>query len=165
MIEIVPASEHDIPLLQQLADESWKENYADILSEEQITYMLNLFYSKAELQKHFRNANYHYVFISNDLGQRLGFMGWEQDFEKDTTKLHRLYLLRAEKGKNLGRFAIQFLKDWVKKHGNHRIILNVNKHNPAKIFYEKCGYSVYNEGIFCIGNNFVMDDYLMEQFI
>jgi catechol 2,3-dioxygenase-like lactoylglutathione lyase family enzyme len=47
-------------------------------------------------------------------------------------------------------------------YGNHRIILNVNKYNRAKEFYQKLGFSVYSEGIFDIGEGYVMDDYLME---
>lgn len=158
---IIPCTLADISEIQKIAYQSWQENYVDIISQEQIEYMLNLMYSEEELKCHFQN-NYHYFFIKNDVEKNVGFMGIEKDAEPSVTKLHRLYLLKSEKGKSYGKAAIQFLKDWVKNAGNSKIILNVNKFNPAKEFYLKAGFSVYNEGVFDIGNNFVMDDYLME---
>jgi ribosomal protein S18 acetylase RimI-like enzyme len=62
----------------------------------------------------------------------------------------------------LGKAALQFLNDKVSENDNERIILNVNKHNAARNFYESQGYRVYDEGVFDIGNGFVMDDYMME---
>ena len=38
-----------------------------------------------------------------------------------------------------------------------------DKYNSAKQFYESQGFSVYDEGVFDIGNGYVMDDYLMEK--
>ena len=57
---------------------------------------------------------------------------------------------------------MNFIKEEVKKIGDKRITLAVNKNNQAKSFYESQGFNVYDEGIFDIGNGFVMDDYLME---
>lgn len=158
---IIPCTLEDISDIQKIAYRSWQESYVDIISQEQIEYMLNLMYSEEELRTHFKK-NYHYFFIKNDAEKNVGFMGIEKDAEPDATKLHRLYLLKSEKGKGYGKAAIQFLKEWVKTAGNSKIILNVNKFNPAKEFYLKAGFLVYNEGVFDIGNNFVMDDFLME---
>ena len=38
------ANEHDIPAIIQLAEVTWNETYRHIISEEQIQYMLQLFY-------------------------------------------------------------------------------------------------------------------------
>ena len=79
-----------------------------------------------------------------------------------TTKLHRIYFLKEAQGKGLGKKALNFIKEEVKKIGDKRIILAVNKNNQAKSFYESQGFKVYDEGVFDIGNGYVMDDYLME---
>lgn len=76
--------------------------------------------------------------------------------------MHRIYLLPEAKGKSLGKKAVEFLKEKVALSADHRIILNVNKDNTAKNFYETQGFKVYEEAVFDIGNGFVMDDYLME---
>jgi GNAT superfamily N-acetyltransferase len=46
----------------------------------------------------------------------------------------RIYLLEEAKGKGVGKFAINFLKNQAKESGDQRIILNVNKQNPLIIF-------------------------------
>ncbi|MFC6268232.1 GNAT family N-acetyltransferase [Frigoriflavimonas asaccharolytica] len=161
-MKIALAKESDILEIQKIATQSWQENYQNIISQEQIDYMLHLMYNEKELQNHFQNENYSYFFIENESEMRIGIMGVEINTEEKSTKLHRLYLLKSEKGKGFGKLAIEFLKNWVKEKENSRIILNVNKFNPAKEFYLKNGFSVYSEGIFDIGNSFVMDDYLME---
>jgi GNAT superfamily N-acetyltransferase len=50
-------------------------------------------------------------------------MGFENHYQKDTTKLHRIYLLEEAKGKGVGKFAINFLKNQAKESGDQRIIL------------------------------------------
>lgn len=161
MVEFKKASEKDIPLLQQLAEKSWNSAYANILSKDQIEYMLSEMYSYTEISNHLKNPNYHYYLIlNNDVAS--GFIGLEFHYEKDTTKLHRIYLLEEFKGKGLGKKAMNFLKEKVAETSNNRIILNVNKDNSAKKMYESQGFKVYHDEVFDIGNGFVMDDFLME---
>ncbi len=162
-MEFIQATEKDIALIQELARRSWENAYADILSDEQIEYMLGSMYSQEEIRTQLQNPEYHYYLILDEnKGEFNGFIGYEHGYEEKTTKLHRIYLVPESKGKGLGKNALEFLKQKVKEKGDQRIILNVNKHNAAKSFYESQGYKVYDEGIFDIGNGFVMDDYLME---
>lgn len=155
------ATEKDISLIQELAEKSWRANYPGILSDEQIDYMLDLMYSEKEIKLQFQNKNYHYFLILTEENSAVGMMGFENSYESKTTKLHRIYLLKETKGKGYGKFALQFLIKEVKKSGDNRIILNVNKDNPALHFYKSQGFKTYKEGVFDIGNGFVMDDFLM----
>ena len=91
-----------------------------------------------------------------------GIIGFENHYEENTTKLHRIYITEEGKGKGLGKEAIQFLKNQILEVGDQRITLAVNKQNPSYHFYLSQGFKVYEEGVFDIGNGFVMDDYLME---
>ena len=158
------ATAEDIPLIQELAEKSWNSAYKNILSKEQIFYMLQEMYSEEEISRQLQNSNYVYFLIS-DGNENAGFIGFEYQYEEKTTKLHRIYLLEEFKGKGLGKKALQFLKLQVQQNGDTRIILNVNKSNPAIEIYESQGFKIYEEGVFDIGNGFVMDDYLMECFI
>lgn len=161
-MKFIRAEKKDIPLLQELARKSWESAYRKILSEEQIQYMLDLMYAEEVLIKHLQPfGNYRYYVLKEGF-KPLGFLGFELHQEESTTKLHRIYLLPEEKGKGWGKQAIEFLKTEVLTAGDDRIILTVNKNNIAKKIYEKLGFKVYGEGIFEIGNGFVMDDYLME---
>ena len=158
---IKKATVQDIPLMQDVASQSWRKHYPGILSNEQIEYMLEQMYSETELQNHFENPNYHY-YLLGDKEKTLGIMGFENHYEEKTTKLHRIYITEEGKGKGLGKEAIQFLKNQILEVGDQRIILAVNKQNPSYHFYLSQGFKVYEEGVFDIGNGFVMDDYLME---
>jgi GNAT superfamily N-acetyltransferase len=165
-MKLITATEQDIPLIQNLARRSWENAYADILSNEQMEYMLSEMYSQSELGKHFKDSNYHYYLIMDEHTNSFeGFIGYEHHYEENTTKLHRIYLVPESKGKGFGKEALQFLNRKVSESGDRRIILNVNKNNDARRFYESQGYRVYDDGVFDIGNGFVMDDYLMEVLI
>lgn len=162
-MKLIQAKEKDIPLIQDLARRSWESAYAEILSKEQMEYMLSEMYSEAEILNHLQNPHYHYYLIRDEKNDSYdGFIGYEHNYEEKTTKLHRIYLVPESKGKGLGKKVLQFLNEKVSENGNERIILTVNKYNSAKKFYESQGYRVYSEGVFDIGNGFVMDDFLME---
>lgn len=161
MITFKKAGEKDISLIRTLAEQSWKNAYLDIISLEQVEYMLQKMYSAEEIFSHLKNPTYHYFIIEED-SVPAGFIGFENHYEEHTTKLHRIYLLKEFKGKGLGKFALQFLKEKVNETSDDRIILNVNKNNAAQKMYESQGFKVYEEGVFDIGNGYVMDDFLME---
>ena len=160
-ISLKTAAREDIPLIRKLAAESWQAAYHRILSQQQIDYMLGIMYSEDELISHFAHPQYHYILICKE-GTAAGFMGYELHHEERTAKLHRLYLIDRFKGLGLGKYAVQYLKKASEDAGDRRIILNVNKNNPARRFYESEGFRIYDEGVFDIGNGYVMDDYLME---
>jgi GNAT superfamily N-acetyltransferase len=165
-MKIIKATEKDIPLIQDLAKRSWENAYAEILSGEQMKYMLDTMYSKEEISSQVQNPDYHYFLIfDEDLKSYDGFLGFENHYEENTAKLHRIYLVPESKGKGLGKKALEFLAEKTKASGDSRIILNVNKYNSARNFYESQGYKVYDEGVFDIGEDFLMDDYLMEKYI
>ncbi|MGG5209893.1 GNAT family N-acetyltransferase [Chryseobacterium sp. MIQD13] len=162
-MKLTEAGKKDIPLIQDLARRSWEVAYKGIISQEQIEYMLGKMYSEEEISNQFQHPDYHYYLIFDENNDSFeGFIGYENNYEPGTTKLHRIYLVPESKGKGFGKGALNFLKDKVAESGDERIILNVNKENSAKKFYESQGYRVYDEVILDIGDNFVMDDYLME---
>lgn len=158
---ISKANKTDIPTIQDLAKKSWSFAYANIISQEQIDYMLDLMYSEETLNQHFENPNYQYYLIQEN-NQFLGFIGFEFHQEPETTKLHRIYFLKEAQGKGLGKKALKLVIDEAKKVDDKRVILTVNKNNSAQKFYESQGFKVYDEAILEIGNGYVMDDFLME---
>ncbi len=161
---IKKATKSDIATIQNLAENSWNFAYANIITQEQIAYMLDLMYCEKTLNQHFENPNYQYYLIQEN-DEALGFIGFEFHQEPQTTKLHRIYFLKEAQGKGFGKKAIYFAINEAKKVDDKRIILTVNKNNTAQKFYESLGFRVYDEAIFDIGNGYVMDDYLMEFFI
>lgn len=154
------AQRQDIPEIQDLAKRAW-ESYRGIISDEQIAYMLSKMYGETELNLHFDNTHFHYHFLSDNEGNA-GFIGFQHHYEPGTTKLHRIYLVPEAKGKGLGKIGLDLVKKEAKAAGDLSIILNVNKNNPAKKFYESQGFSVLKEVVLEVGSGYVMDDYVME---
>lgn len=164
MISFKKATKVDIPQIQELAKKSWNSAYQNIISQDQIDYMLQQMYSEEEISNHLENPNYQYYLILKD-ETAAGFIGFEFHYENSTTKLHRIYLLEDFKGQGLGKAAINFLKEKTSETSDKRIILNVNKNNNAKQVYESQGFTTYKEAVFEIGNGYVMDDSLMELYL
>ena len=156
------ADEKDITLIQKLAQSSWRSAYPSIIPVEQIEYMLKSMYSHDEICNHMKNSDFHYFIIENNKQEPVGFIGFEHYFEADTTKLHRIYLTQDAIGHGFGKEAINLVKDHTLSTLNKRIVLNVNKYNPALKVYQSQGFHIIDEIVLDIGNGYVMDDYIME---
>jgi diamine N-acetyltransferase len=65
-------------------------------------------------------------------------------------------------GNGLGRWLLNDVIARVKSEGASALLLNVNRYNKARAFYEKMGFSVLKEDLIDIGSGYFMDDYVME---
>jgi len=160
VFEIQKASVNDIPLIRKLAFKVWPQTYASIISAEQITYMLDMMYSEAALEKQIIDgARFIFIYKNNE---PVGFASY-QEMSLAVVKLHKLYVLPSQQGKGTGRFIIEYIISEIRPLGAKVLQLQVNRRNNAKYFYEKNGFSVIKEFDFDIGNGYVMDDYVMEK--
>ncbi|MBD3748370.1 MAG: GNAT family N-acetyltransferase [Sphingobacteriales bacterium] len=160
MIEIKPAKISDIPVIHQLAHEIWWPTYKDVLSDEQITFMLDKMYAEDSLKQQFNDGNTFLILYANDTPK--GFAAFsETDIDKNY-KLQKLYLHPDQQGKGAGKKLIEFVENEVKKRGGEILILNVNRGNKARFFYEKIGYQIIQE-IDIPYFQFIMDDYVMSK--
>jgi hypothetical protein len=57
---------------------------------------------------------------------------------------------------------LHFILDNVREQGGRILRLNVNRYNKARQFYERMGFAVVREEDVPIGNNYFMNDYVME---
>lgn len=72
MIEITEVK--DIKELANLASDIWHEYWVDILSPEQIDYMVEKFQSENAILNQIKSENYTYFFIKSE-GQNAGYIG------------------------------------------------------------------------------------------
>lgn len=158
LLKIRKASVRDIPVIRQLALDSWPATYGSILSAEQIEYMLSNLYSSATLEKDIQQNNYILVYDDN---VPVGFAAFGT-IAPDTAKLHKIYFLPKMQGKGFGKLTLQQIVHVLKRNGIKFLHLNVNRYNPAKSFYEKMGFAVIREEDIDIGNGYFMNDYVME---
>jgi len=91
-----------------------------------------------------------------------GFAAFSR-IQPEIYKLHKIYVLPSQQGKGTGRFIIDGLIKTMKQNGATTLQLNVNRHNNAKMFYEKLGFLVIREEDVDIGNGYFMNDYVMEK--
>jgi RsiW-degrading membrane proteinase PrsW (M82 family)/GNAT superfamily N-acetyltransferase len=151
---------HDIPLIRDMAYKIWPVTYGNILTKDQLDYMLGLLYSEARLTADMQKGT-EFIMLYDGV-QAIGFaaIGLE---EPQVYKLHKIYVLPSYQGKGAGKFIINELTTAIKRKGAITLLLNVNRHNPARSFYEKLGFAVIKEEDVDIGNGYFMNDYVMEK--
>jgi ribosomal protein S18 acetylase RimI-like enzyme len=144
MVCIRFASGNDISLISKLAYEIWPKAYQNILSSEQIDFMLNDMYSHENLLSQFNSA-VQFLIVEIE-GEPAGFGSFSLlDSKGPIFKIHKLYLLPAFKGKGVGNQLIRFIEDDIQLKGGKFLEVNVNRNNPAVAFYLKSGFKIIKE--------------------
>lgn len=160
-MQIVKASEQDIPLISALAEEIWWHTYRPILSEQQISFMLENMYSEKALEKQMEEG-IEFILIKDEADPS-GFAGYSpENKDRPVLKIHKLYILPAEQGKGTGKRLVQYLSDLAVELKLSVLELNVNRANPALGFYKKMGFEIFNTvDIPYFG--FTLNDYIMRK--
>ncbi len=154
------ANENDIRTIRRLAFDIWPATYSDILSSEQIRYMLDLMYSEEELKKQF-DHNHRFLLVYRN-NQPVGFAGYS---ERGTQHWHlnKIYLSHSEKGKGTGKKLIEYIIRQISCESANCLSLNVNRHNKTRGFYEHLGFTIVKEEDIAIGEGYFMNDFVMEK--
>lgn len=162
MIRIYEATTKDIKTIQNIAFETWPKVYQSIITPKQVEYMLDLFYSENKLLENVTIDNHKFLVIEED-NQPKGFAAIEHDYSQEkTTRLHKLYLLPESHGKGFGKLLLATVVEKSIQNSSEVISLNVNRFNPAIVFYKNAGFVIVGEEKLPIGQDFYMDDYKME---
>ena len=163
MLRIKQAAESDIPVIQELATATWKIAYQEILSSAQLDYMLELIYSTNSLSQQLTKQRHKFIIVLND-EEPIGFASYSPKHENDPAiyRLHKIYILQNQQGKGTGKFILDHIIKEIKRYGTIILELNVNRHNKARHFYEKKGFTITGEADIDIGNGYFMNDYVME---
>ncbi len=158
-IRLVPVeTSEEVACCAALAGEIWREHYGALLSEEQITYMLEKFQSETAIREQIEREGYRYHIFEVD-GEPVGYFGWRPD-EKGAF-LSKLYVRSTARRRGLARMALEEIEREI---GEGRIWLTVNRGNSGSIAaYRKMGFEKTREQCAKIGGGFVMDDDIMEK--
>ena len=161
MCRIRKASIDDIPVIRALATVVFPDTYSEILSLEQIDYMMDWMYSANSLHRQMTEEGHIYYLVYQE-GRAVGYLSIQPEGEH-IFHLQKLYILPTYQGMNLGRLlfeqAIKVIKELHPAPCQMR--LNVNRNNKALTFYEKMGMTKVDEGDYPIGNGYFMNDYIM----
>ena len=159
-INITKATAADIITIQSIAASTWPTTYSDILSGNQISYMLDKMYKTTVLQTQIAAPNNQYFLAEKD-GQVIGFCHVAASEDVATYKLHKIYVLPNIQKSGAGVSLLNAAEDYAKQNGAKDIILNVNRHNNAFQFYQKMGFQILRTEDIDIGNNYYMNDYVL----
>lgn len=152
----------DINTIGFLAQQIWPDAYKDILSDGQLGYMLDIFYSPASLKNQMVDQEHTFLLIEDE-GNPVGFASYSVTKKPGIYKLHKIYVLNNQQGKGLGKTIIDFIVNDIVPKQATALRLNVNRNNKARFFYERLGFTVISEEDIDIGNNYFMNDYVMEK--
>ncbi len=156
------ADADDINSIGFLAHQIWPAAYGHILSEAQLQYMLHMMYSPASLKKQMQEQKHVFMMAALE-DEPVGFASFSATATTGIFKLHKIYVSTSIQGKGLGKALLGAVTEEVKTLGATALQLNVNRHNKAKEFYERQGFTVIKEEDIDIGSGYLMNDYVMEK--
>ena len=160
-MEIIEATEQDIPVIHDLAEKIWWPTYRTILSAQQISFMLNDMYSENALKQQI-NAEIKFLLVKRGV-ENVAFAGYSTEYGLETLlKIHKIYILPSEQGKGTGKLLIEYLSNLAKDLNIPWVELNVNRGNPALGFYQKMGFEI-KETVDIPYHQFVLNDYVMRK--
>ena len=162
MFTVRKATTADCGLIQELAQQIFPATYQDILTTEQIDYMMEWMYSLDNLRKQMEEEGHVYLLASSKECEVAGYVS-VQPQGKDVFHLQKIYVLPHYQGAHCGSFLFREAIKYIKEvHPEPCLMeLNVNRHNKALQFYEHMGMKKLREGDFPIGNGYYMNDYIM----
>lgn len=160
---IKSATRQDIPLIMELAEQSFRPTYQNIVPPEQIDFMMDWMYSERSLNQQFDEGHRFYI-IFDEASQPKGYGSIEQQ-EPQLFHLQRLYLNPETQGKGYGRVLFNHLLSEAKRYAKDnkcRVELNVNRENKATKFYFSMGMQVlYSEDFKIEGTPYLRTDHIM----
>lgn len=161
MFTIRKATTDDIQLINRMAQSVFPATYRDILSEEQLDYMMDWMYSLRNLRKQMEEER-HIYYIAYKGDEAAGYVSIQPEGEH-LFHLQKIYVLPPYQGFHLGRILFEQAIRAIKEiHPEPcEMHLNVNRNNKALQFYEHMGMKKVAEGDFHIGNGYYMNDYIM----
>ena len=163
MINIEIADEKDIKIIREIVEITWPIAYGEIISVDQINYMIKLFYSDESILEQMNVKNHCFILakINNEI---LGFASYELNYQNSSkTRIHKIYVLPKAQGKNIGKSMINYISEMAILKGNNILNLNVNRFNNAVNFYEKLNFTKTKTEDIDIGNGYLMEDFVMEK--
>lgn len=160
-LSFVAATVADLPVVRELALEIWPHTYADIISMEQIHYMLERMYDLDEMRQEMVVRKISYTLMHRD-GVPIGYMAWEEVPNDQSLYIHKLYLKPELQGLGIGARALLWLEEEARRFHGTKMRLRVNRKNHKAIrAYLRHGFVFEYEVCSDIGESFVMDDHVM----
>ena len=147
-----------------VAEKTWPRTYADIISAEQIAYMVERMYSPESIRRDAADGSPFFLVRAD--GRTAGVCSFDET-KRDAdgaAELHKLYLLPHYWGRGVGRWALDEISRRLREAGATGVWLRVNKRNErAQKAYKAAGFAKERALVTDIGRGFVMDDFVFRR--
>ena len=160
-IQISPATSTDVDAIADLARVVWQDAYPGIITQAQIDYMLEERYNRLRLLDELGMTGIWWdkATVDDDLA---AFASTLLTSNPEEMKLDKLYVDPGRQRLGLGGRLIASVAGRALALGCSSLILAVNKRNErAMAAYRKHGFVVREAVRVDIGNDFIMDDFIM----
>ena len=151
---------NELGLIHKMAHEIWPICFKDMISQQQIKYMLEWMYNPHQLEKNFDKGHEFIVIKENE--ENIGFASYEINKEKSCVRLHKLYVNPKQHHRGSGRRLLAHICSLGREQNLNTLDLFVNRTNPAVHFYNKLGFKIMESIDLDIGGGFFMNDYRMK---
>jgi GNAT superfamily N-acetyltransferase len=151
------ATVSDIPLIRTLAETIWWKHYPDMISDDQIAYMLDKMYSENSIKEQMSNGQHYTLIYADNVA-----VGYYAVTEKEPRRffLNKFYVDTERHRKGIGSAAFKNILKYCK--GYEEIALQVNRRNVKAVnFYFKHGFTIAYAKDFDFGGGYSMDDFWM----
>jgi len=149
---ITRITQHELPIIAELAHRIWPHSYGDILTPEQISNLLQHIYSPSNLESEMRGG--HFFWLAHEENAPVGFASAYR--EADIVWLRKLYVLPEMQGRGIGKALVaQVLAAFP---AGRELRLLVNKNNVrAQEFYVQSGFRCTEEVPVKMGDHMFID--------
>ena len=163
---LIRAETGDIMKIHDMAEIVFRHTYKDILSPEQMEYMMDWMYSPENLLKQMEEGHVYHIAYRDSIP--CGYVSVQSDGINPVGRLRyhlqKIYVIPSEQGRGLGRILFELAVAYIRSNAGGRpasVELNVNRNNPSIEFYRHLGLKILRQGDFHIGHGFYMNDYIM----
>jgi len=150
----------ELNIIEDLANIIWPVSFKEMISIEQIEYMLEWMYNPEKLKENNLNGHNYAIYSGND--KPLGFVSYEIIKDQSNVRIHKLYVHHECQKKGIGKKLLEYAIKKGQEQKMKQLDLFVNRTNPAVSFYEFLGFTIEEEIDLDIGNGYFMNDYRMK---
>ncbi|MBK6825706.1 MAG: GNAT family N-acetyltransferase [Chitinophagaceae bacterium] len=156
----------DLEKIQHIAQTVWPITYSSIMSQEQISYMLEKMYSTESLNRQIKDERTVFLLAEGGVGA-LGFVCYELNpVSINPVQLHKLYILPKAQGLGIGSEFLKIVCEVAKSNKREFLKLRVHSQNSKAIeFYKRNGFVIESAELAELGSGFSALDYIMKKCI
>ena len=149
----------DALFIREMAERVWWAHYPEIISDDQIRYMLDAWYNEDLIRSQIGEKSHDFWLITPE-GQETpcGYLVLSRKPEQGSYYLNKFYL--EGRGKGIGEAA--FYKVLAQYPDMEVLRLNVNRRNFRSVnFYFKIGFKIESVMDLQVNEDYIMDDFVM----